>query len=63
MNIGEKIKIYREARGVTQEELAECAGVSQTMIHYYEKGLKMPNVVALVAIAKRLNVKVDELTN
>lgn len=63
MNIGGKIKKYREERGLTQEELAECAGVSQAMIHYYEKGLKMPNVVALVAIAKRLNVKVDELTD
>ncbi|WP_301965342.1 helix-turn-helix domain-containing protein [uncultured Ruminococcus sp.] len=63
MNIGKNIKKYRKDRGITQEELAKCAGVSQAMVNYFEKGLKMPSVIALAAIAKKLGVKVDELIN
>lgn len=38
MNIGEKIKIARQAKGMTQEELGKILGVQKSAIAKYENG-------------------------
>jgi len=38
MTIGERIKYYREAKGITQEELAGYLGVRKQTIWKYENG-------------------------
>lgn len=39
MTIGERIKYFREQAGMTQQELAEKAGVSYQAISKYENGI------------------------
>ncbi len=62
MNIGTNIKVARKKRGITQTELAEKVGVTQTMINFIEKGIRMPSVNVLIAISKELDVSMDYLT-
>lgn len=59
-DIGDRIKYARELRGLSQEELAERSGVSQTSITDVERGRsKMPR--GLNKIAKALQVSVEWL--
>ena len=58
MSIGDAIKTARRACGVTQEELAHRAGITQAALSRYENGLREPSRAALGAIAGRLGVTV-----
>lgn len=55
------VKRMREKRGLSQGELAERVGVSQSMIAYIERGFKQPSVTVLKRIAKEFGCTVDEL--
>jgi Zn-dependent peptidase ImmA (M78 family)/DNA-binding XRE family transcriptional regulator len=48
---GFRIRQVRELRGLTQTELAESVGVTQTMIAYFESGRSEPTEKTLDAIA------------
>ena len=48
-------------RQITQEELAEKVGTSQTMITRYVTGRCVPSVVMLAKIARALRCSVDDL--
>jgi transcriptional regulator with XRE-family HTH domain len=57
-----RLKVARKQRGMLQEELAEKAGVSQSMISDLERGLsKSPVGTNLVSIAQSLKVNPDWL--
>lgn len=51
----------REARGWTQEALAERAGVHWTTIGKIERGRQLPSVALLVLLTKALEVDVGSL--
>ncbi len=55
------LKKIRQSKGVTQEELAEKIGTSQTWIAYIETGRNKPNLDMLEKIAKALGVKTKDL--
>lgn len=59
--IGQKIRQAREARGLTQEMLAESLGVTQAAVSYWEAGRRAPDVDDLVAIADALNIDIAAL--
>lgn len=59
--VGQRIKAAREARGLTQEELAARAELSATHVSVIERGLKVPNLDSFVAIANALWVSADTL--
>ena len=61
MSIGEKIQEYRKKAGLTQQRLAECAGVATITIRQYESGKRQPRVGQLQKIANALGVSVSEL--
>lgn len=58
---GERLAALRGARGLSQEELAQAAGVSRRMIAYYEAESDQPPGALLVDLAQALKVSADEL--
>lgn len=56
-----KIKLYREAAGMTQRELAEKLGVDASTVCYWEKGKNNPSVKTLMKIAGILGVPPGDL--
>lgn len=56
--------VLRDARrfsGLSQEQLAEAAGLDRSFISLVERGIHSPNVVVLLAVAKALNIPAAEL--
>lgn len=60
-SIGENIRWRREAKGMTQQELANRCGVTDAMVCYYERGQRMPSLPTAAALADALGCTVDEL--
>ena len=56
-----KIKALRERRRLTQEQLAERAGVSRTYLARLETARQDPTLSTLEKLAKALGVKVGRL--
>ena len=59
--LGEKIKLYRESKKMTQVEIAELLGVKPATISKYESGILEPNIESLKKLAEIFGVTVDEL--
>jgi transcriptional regulator with XRE-family HTH domain len=59
--LGERIRKFRLAKGLTQTELAKMVGVTQRVITYYEVRGVSPPPDLLVRIADALDVSLDEL--
>lgn len=53
---GERLRVAREERGMSQRELSELVGLSNAMITKYEKGETDPGSTNLLKIARALNV-------
>jgi transcriptional regulator with XRE-family HTH domain len=58
---GAVVRRLREARGLTQEELAEEADVSTTYIGFVERGDNVPTLTIIIQIASALGVRPSEL--
>ncbi len=61
MKIAENLKKFRESKGLSQVQLAEKAGVNQSMIAHIENGLKVPSLAVTVNLSDVLGVTLDEL--
>lgn len=59
--IGQKIRQYRKALGLSQEQVAEQIGISLTHMSHIETGNTKLSLQVLVDIAKTLNVQTDDL--
>lgn len=59
--IGDKIKIYRKRKGMTQTELGEKIGVGKSTIANYESGYRTPQQDALFKLADVLEVSINLL--
>jgi putative transcriptional regulator len=51
----------REQKKLTQEELALAVGVSRAHISKFENGKGSPSIKVLSQIAKKLDVKLDDI--
>ena len=60
-NMALRIKELREAKGLTQTQLAEMARLSRSQLSEIETEKKPANTLRLSSIAKALGVEVDEL--
>ena len=58
---GERVHRLRLARGLTQVDLSQAAGMSQRMVSHYECEIENPNAEMVVKLAKALGVSSDEL--
>jgi len=56
-----KIKEYRLAKNLTQESLADLAGVRRETIVFVEQGKYVPSLKLAHDIAKVLGARIDEL--
>ena len=59
--VGQRIKDAREAKNLTQEELAALVNLSSAHVSVIERGLKVTKLYTFVAIANALDVSADEL--
>ena len=58
---GTRLAALRQARGLSQEELATAVDVSRRVIAYYETQSAQPPGALLVDLARALKVSTDEL--
>lgn len=61
--LGEKIKLYRENKKMTQNEVAGILDVSPATISKYESDALEPNIESLKRLAELFEISVDELLN
>ena len=61
INIGKKIKFYREKSHLTQEKLAEKSGISLDYLGKVEVNINKPGLKTLIKISNALNVPIKEL--
>jgi len=59
--VGDNVKSARKARGMTQEQLAEFAGLDLRYLGSIERGKGNPSVNVLGRIAQALKVKPSDL--
>lgn len=59
--IGAQIRRMRKAKGMTQEQLAEKAGVDVTHISHIETGRSIPSLEMIISFINALDCSADEL--
>ncbi|MDD3922525.1 MAG: Fic family protein [Endomicrobiaceae bacterium] len=61
MDIGNKLKEYRESKNMTQKEIADIIEVKPATISKYESGTLEPNIETLKKLCEVFDVTLDEL--
>lgn len=59
MQIGDKVKLLRKERGLTQSQLGDAIGQERSTIACYESGKRTPDVVTLEKLADYFKVSLD----
>lgn len=59
--LGRNIQQIRKTKGLTQEELAEKAGLALTSVAYIEAGYNFPAFGTMYKISKVLGIKIKDL--
>lgn len=62
MELGEKIKLLRTQRHLSQEALAHMLGVSRQAVTKWESGAALPSTANLLSLCDALCVSLGELT-
>jgi transcriptional regulator with XRE-family HTH domain len=58
---GHRLRELRQKRGLTQQAVADLAGMSLTYISNLEHGLKVPSLTTIVRLAVALEYRVKDL--
>lgn len=61
VDCSQKLRMLREARHLTQLQVANRIGVSKAMISAYETAIKTPSVDVLIRLSRLYGVTVDYL--
>jgi transcriptional regulator with XRE-family HTH domain len=61
LSFGHRVRDLRQARGLSQEELAESAGVHRTYVSSLERGQRNVGLDNILAIAAALGVPASDL--
>ncbi len=61
MNIGCNIRRLRNEKGMTQEQLASCMGVTSAAVSKWESGQSLPDITMVMPLARVFEVTTDEL--
>jgi DNA-binding XRE family transcriptional regulator len=57
------IKVWREYRNLTQQQLAERVGISKSYLSQLESGKRTGTVEALTAVAQALGLSLDDIVD
>lgn len=60
MNVEERIRFFREEKGITVNKLANLAGISQSFLREVELGNKKPTVETLSLLCDALNITLKD---
>lgn len=60
-NIGQRVRKYRKAYGLSQERLAEKVGISPTHMSHIETGSTKLSLPVLFSLSRALEVHTDDL--
>lgn len=60
---GQRVRTVRTDAGMTQEALAEAAGLHPTFISNVERGYRVPSVPTMLRLAKGLGVEASRLVD
>jgi transcriptional regulator with XRE-family HTH domain len=60
---GKRMREIRMKRGLSQQTIAERAGIAQTHVSDIELGFKLPNLLTVIRLAIALDCKVVDLTS
>ncbi|MCP4421826.1 MAG: helix-turn-helix transcriptional regulator [Chloroflexi bacterium] len=55
------VKVWREYRELTQQELAQTAGISASYLSQIETGKRVGKTAVLQAIARAMNLTLDDV--
>ena len=58
--VGERIAMYRKARGYSQREFAEMANIKYGTLGYIEEGVTSPTIDTLINIANALDLSLGD---
>ncbi|MBQ3063963.1 MAG: helix-turn-helix transcriptional regulator [Clostridia bacterium] len=61
MSVAENVRARREARGLTQQALADLLSVGRSYVAQIERGSKVPSMYMGKAIAEALGCSVEDL--
>lgn len=61
--VGKRVKELRNNLGISQEELAELAGLDRTYVTSVECGKRNISIVNIEKLAKALNVTIKDFFN
>lgn len=61
VDCSEKLRLLREARHMTQLQVANRIGISKAMVSAYETAIKTPSIDVLIRLSRLFNVSVDYL--
>ena len=59
--LGNRLKEFRTARGLTQTDLAALAGVSRKTINTVENSVFVPSTLLALTLARTLDATVEQL--
>jgi transcriptional regulator with XRE-family HTH domain len=59
--VGRRVRSAREELGLTQDQLAERAGLHVSYVGQIERGLREPSLRSLAAVATALNLQLADL--
>lgn len=60
-HLADNIKAIREARGLSQQQIAKAAGIPRATWTNLESGAANPTLAVLIKVANALQIRVDEL--
>ncbi len=61
MSFQEQLQVLRKARGLSQENLAECIGISRQAVAKWEVGQSYPDVDKLILLSNLFKISIDKL--
>jgi len=63
IEIGNRIKFFRQQKNLTQVELANRTNKDRQYIYKIEKGIVTPNIVTITILIKAMDISLKEFFN